>query len=69
MELTQKCNNVICGVPHGSILGTKLFILYINDLCNSSTLLEFVLFADDTNLFQVVMIFNRHVKLYGTEQS
>ena len=42
---------VICGVPQGYILGHKLFILYINDIRNISTLLNFVPFADDTNLF------------------
>ena len=43
--------NVVCGVPQGSILGPKLFILYVNDICNVSSLLRFVLFADDTNIF------------------
>ena len=40
----------MCGVAQGSILGTKLFILYINDICNISNILNFI-FADDTNIY------------------
>ena len=41
---------ILCGVPQGSILGPLLFLIFVNDL-SKSTLLDPIMFADDTNLF------------------
>ncbi len=51
MEFSNYKSNLAflkCGVPQGSILGPILFIVYINDICNSSKKLKLLCFADDT---------------------
>ena len=50
-NVNSKLLPVTCGVPQGSILGSLLFILFINDITNVSTSTKLIMFADDTNMF------------------
>ena len=49
-EHRSSLKEITCGVPQGSILGPILFLIYINDISNS-TELNFPSFADDTTIY------------------
>ena len=40
-----------CGVPHGTVLSSSLFLIYISEIANSYNKLSFRHFADDSNIF------------------
>ena len=50
---------VICGILQGSVLGPLLFNIYINDITEASTKLDFIMYADDTTLTSTLENFGK----------
>ncbi len=47
--VNSRVDQVTCGASHGSVLGTVLFLIYVNGL--SKCLLQAILFADDATVY------------------
>ena len=57
-ETSSSIRKIETGVPHGSILGPLLFIIYMNDIHTVSDKFSFISYADDTTLISPLCSFS-----------
>ena len=50
-------SNIKTGVPQGSILGSLLFVIYVNDISLASKIFTTIIYADDTSLSSTLNTF------------
>ena len=61
MEHTLSPTPVVSGVPQGSVLGSVLFLLYINDITDNSAHVR--LFLDDIVIYRDINTQQNHFAL------
>ena len=57
--ISSSIKKIETGVPQGYILGSHLFIIFMNDIHTVSNNLNFILYADDTSLSSPMCSFTR----------
>ena len=57
-DTSSSIREIETGVPQGSILGSLLFIIYMNDIHTVSDKFSFILYADDTTLISPLCSFS-----------